>query len=211
MNPDASPAEQDSLLLDFFKALAEPARLRIAARLAGGPASVPALAVELGIPVRDCARDVRQLVDLGLVREDGNQRPPVYQLDKDWLRERSRTMLDSPRSRALAGASDERSRVLASFFRAGRLLAIPTGDLRKFIVLDEVARRFEAGRTYTEQEVSALLKEVYEYDYVSLRRLLVDFHYLNRNQGVYWIGEGRRDPAAAAERMTSHAAESHSL
>ncbi len=197
MAPEIDASDEQRFLLEFFKALADPARLRMAAQLAAGPATIPELAAALHLPPRQCTRDVAQLVALGLVRAASERRPPVYSLDQAWLRERSRTLLDSPRSRALAGATDERSRVLAAFFRDGRLLAIPTGDLRKHIILDEIARRFEGGRTYSEREVSGLLKEVYDYDYVTLRRLLVDFHYLNRDHGVYWVGEGRRDPAAA--------------
>lgn len=201
MNSDAAQIEQDAFLLDFFKTLADPARLRIAGRLIAGDASISELAAELGVPIRECMRHVAQLVELGLVYEQRDRRPPVYHLDEQWLRDRSRSLLDSPRSRALAGATDDRSRVLASFFRDGRLLSIPTGDLRKFIILDAIAGHFESGRTYTEREVNAVLKAIYEYDYVTLRRLLVDFHYLNRSyldssDGVYWVGEGRRDPTA---------------
>jgi hypothetical protein len=195
MDRELDPSDDQRFLLDFFKALAEPARLRIAARLAAGPATVPELTAALNLPARACTRDLTQLVELGLVRADPERRPPVYTLDEAWLRGRRRGLLDSPRSRALAGATDDRSRVLAAFFRDGRLLAIPTGDPRKQIVLGEVARLFDATRAYTEREVSALLKDVYAYDFVTLRRLLVDFHYLNRDNGVYWVGEGRRDPA----------------
>ncbi|HTE85420.1 MAG TPA: DUF2087 domain-containing protein [Dehalococcoidia bacterium] len=67
-------------------------------------------------------------------------------------------------------------------------------------MLSEVARLFASGRTYTEREVSVRLKEMYEYDYVTLRRLLVDFCFLNRADGVYWVGEGRRDPAVSPSR-----------
>jgi DNA-binding transcriptional ArsR family regulator len=192
---DAQSEQQ--VLLEFFKALAEPDRLRIAGRLACGPATVPALAAELEIAPSECARHAGRLAALGLISEDASERPPVYQLDESWLREISRSLLDSPRSRALNGATNERSRVLASFFRDGRLLSIPTGDARKLIVLGEITAKFDAARTYTEREVSAVLKHVYEYDYVTLRRMLVDFCFLNRAGGVYWVGEGRRDPSAA--------------
>src|SRR5579875_960294 len=141
MDPDGTPADEQRFLLDFFKALAEPARLRIAAQLAEAPATIPEIAAALGIPARECSRAVTQLVELGLVRADPESRPPAYALDEGWLRERSRVLLDSPRTRALAGATDDRSRILASFFRDGRLLAIPTGDARKHVILDEIARR----------------------------------------------------------------------
>ncbi|MGI8550758.1 MAG: DUF2087 domain-containing protein, partial [Dehalococcoidia bacterium] len=55
-------------------------------------------------------------------------------------------------------------------------------------------------RTYTEREVNEILKEVFAHDYVTLRRMLVDYHFLNRSQGIYWVGEGRRDASTAPLR-----------
>ena len=192
--PPAPPDE--GFLLEFFKTLSDPDRLRIAGRLVCGPATVTALAGELGLQPRDCARHLTRLTALGMVNEVSDSLPPRYELNEQWLREMSQGLLDSPRSRALNGATDDRSRVLAAFLRDGRLLGIPSGDARKLVVLGEVAARFDTGRTYTEREVSAMLKEIYEYDYATLRRMLVDFCFLNRANGVYWVGEGRRDPLA---------------
>lgn len=184
---------EEALLLDFFKALSDPLRLRLAGRLAEGPATLSELALAARTAPADCLRGLERLTGLGLVRREREGGAAVYRLDERWLQERASALLDSPRSRAQAGATDERSRVLASFVRDGRLLAIPTGDQRKLVILDLVARRFDAERTYTEREVNEVLKDFYAYDYVTLRRLLVDFHFLNRAEGVYWVGQGRRD------------------
>jgi hypothetical protein len=119
-----------------------------------------------------------------------------YALDAEGLRRRAREALDSPRTRALAGATDDRSKVLATFIRDGRLTGWPTGDQRKLYILDAIAARFEHGRTYTEREVNAVLAELFD-DYTTLRRALVDYHYMNRDRGVYWLGEGREACAAA--------------
>jgi DNA-binding transcriptional ArsR family regulator len=192
---DSSDDRPGGLLLEFFKALSDPVRIRLAGRLAAGPCDLATLASDLALPLRDCSKHLARLVDLGIVTEDSSCRPHRYSLDDAWLRERSEALLDSPRSRALAGATDDRSRVLASFFDGERLRSIPTGDARKLIILSEIARHFQSERTYSEREINGVLKEVYEYDFVTLRRLLVDFHFLNRDSGVYWVGEGRRDPS----------------
>lgn len=193
MDTEHEPASDDAFLLDFFKALGDPMRLRIVGRLASGPATLAALAAELVVSPRGLPRALSPLVKLGLIREGEQDGRSVYQLDETWLRQRSAVLLDSPRSRALAGATDERARVLASFMRDGQLLKIPAGESRALVILSEVARRFDSGRTYTEREVNVTLKQVYEYDYTSLRRMLVDYHFLNRDRGVYWAGEGRRE------------------
>jgi hypothetical protein len=189
--------DEDRALREFFKALAEPIRIRMAARLIEGPSDVATLARDLDLPLRVCSKHVLRLVELGLASEDQTRRPPLYRFAEMRLRELSEQILESPRMRALGSATDERSRVLAAFYEGGRLRSIPTGDARKLIVLEAIAERFSSDRTYSEREVNELLKQVYEYDYVTLRRLLVDFHFLNREAGVYWVGEGRRDPHAA--------------
>ncbi|MGI8554337.1 MAG: helix-turn-helix domain-containing protein, partial [Dehalococcoidia bacterium] len=105
----------DRFLLDFFRALSEPLRLRLAGRLAAGPATAAALVDELHIAPRDCLRQLRRLVDLGLVRMEGDASRGVYRLEDIRLREHAASLLDSPRSRAVAAATDDRERVLASF------------------------------------------------------------------------------------------------
>ena len=193
MNSESEQTFENAFLLDFFKALSDPLRLQMAGRIADEPAELSVIAAWLDISLRECSRQLAQLVKIGLIREGERYGRRVYLLDERWLRERSSALLDSPRSRAQAGATDERTRVLASFMRNGRLIGIPTGDQRKLVILDEVAHRFESGRTYTEREVNLILKQVYEHDYTTLRRMLVDYTFLNRDRGVYWVGEGRRE------------------
>lgn len=189
--------EERAFLYAFFKVLADPTRLQIAGRLAAGPATTATLAGDLGIPLRDMTRQLRRLVEFGIVLEQPDGGRGTYYLAEGWLRARSAALLDSPRTREQAGATDERTRVLASFLRDGRLISIPTHDQRKLVVLSEIAGRFQGGRTYDEREVNEILKEVYEYDYVTLRRMLVDYHFLNREHGVYWVSEGRREEPTA--------------
>jgi hypothetical protein len=132
-------------------------------------------------------RHLSRLVAVGVARqlESG-----MYALDEEGLRRRAKAVLDSPRSRELGGAKDDRSKVLASFFRGGVLQGWPTGDQRKVIILREIVQRFDAGRSYGEREVNEILKPMYA-DYTTLRRALVDYHFMNRDRGVYWLGEGR--------------------
>jgi len=180
-------------LLGFFKALAHPARLRIAGELAHGPRSLVELAGASGEPRAAVPRHLALLVEAGVVLDLGRG---SYALDAEGLRRRASRALDSPRSRALAGAKDERSKVLASFFRDGRLTGGPSGDQRRLIVLEEIVARFERGRTYTEREVNDIIKPIFE-DYTTIRRALVDYHFMNRSEGIYWLGEGRVAAQAA--------------
>jgi hypothetical protein len=82
--------------------------------------------------------------------------------------------------------------VLDRFFRDGRLALMPTRRAKRLVVLDEVAQRFELGRTYPEHQVNALLAPIHP-DVAALRRYLVDEQFLTREGGVYWRSGGTVD------------------
>jgi hypothetical protein len=188
---DAGDVDPLPALIEFFKALSEPARLRIAGLISVEPLTVAEAGARSGAGTAAAMRHLSTLAACGLAVVEGTGATTRYRLDENRLRALSATVLDSPRVRALAGATDERSRVLASFFREGRLRQMPTGEKRRLIVLEEFARRFESGRVYSEREVNELIKPAYD-DYTTIRRWLVDYAFLNRHEGVYWAGEGKR-------------------
>ena len=82
------------------------------------------------------------------------------------------------------GASAFEARVLGDFFAGGRLRSIPVQRKKRDIVLRYLAEKFEAGRTYTEQEVSFRLLNYHE-DYATLRRAMVDTGLMMRENGIY--------------------------
>jgi hypothetical protein len=83
-------------------------------------------------------------------------------------------------------------RILSTFFRDGRIVLMPTRRAKRLVVLDEVAQRFELGRTFPEHEVNALLAPIHP-DVAALRRYLVDEQFLTREGGVYWRSGGSVD------------------
>ena len=68
------------------------------------------------------------------------------------------------------------------FFREGRLIVIPKKLKSKQVLFaylqEELAKK---GSTFTEKEVNTFLVEIYD-DYAILRRYLVDYGYLSRDQ-----------------------------
>ena len=73
---------------------------------------------------------------------------------------------------------------LAAFFRNGRLETIPAARDRREALLAHIAKRFEPGREYGEDEVNRILQDVHP-DHATLRRYLVDAGLLRRERGVY--------------------------
>lgn len=86
---------------------------------------------------------------------------------------------------------DEKEEILKKYFPEG-----PEGPLKSFsrkekhrlVILREIARRFQRGRTYHEKEVNQILKAAY-HDHVTLRRFLIEYGFLDRKPdgSQYWV------------------------
>ncbi|NHA01596.1 DUF2087 domain-containing protein [Nocardioides sp. W3-2-3] len=85
--------------------------------------------------------------------------------------------------------SDEEQTLRRFFTPEGRLRDLPTRHLKRRVVLDRIAQRFEPGRRYDWREVDAILKEIHP-DHAALRRYLVDDGFLTRQDDVYWRSGG---------------------
>ena len=87
----------------------------------------------------------------------------------------------------------EREKVLGNYFKQGvngPLDVFPSKEKRKYIIAQEVIKRFDIGKVYLEKEVNELLKTVHE-DFATIRRFLVDYRFMNRSDDgkEYWIGK----------------------
>jgi hypothetical protein len=81
---------------------------------------------------------------------------------------------------------DPATHLLHAFVRDGRLTSLPSR--RRTLLLAAcalLADRFERGRRYPEREVNELLADDAP-DVATLRRLLIDEGFLDRDHGSYW-------------------------
>ncbi|CAB4920429.1 unannotated protein [freshwater metagenome] len=99
----------------------------------------------------------------------------------------------SPQREAYDAARAEQERLVARLFADGRIARVPAKRKVRAAVLLQVVRRFEPGRVYSEREVNDVLLGVHE-DFAYLRRELVNYRYLEREDGRY------RTAARAPER-----------
>jgi len=180
----------DAIFVSFFKALSNTDRLRVAGAIAAGPRSTSEVAAALTVSYRTARGHLEALAEAGFARVEGEGAEARFTWDEKRVRALAKAHLESPRVRELAGARDERSRVLAAFFRDGRLVGWPSGETRKQVLLEHIVSRFDSGRVYSEREVNEILKPIAD-DYTTIRRALVDRAFLNRQDSVYWVGEGR--------------------
>lgn len=88
------------------------------------------------------------------------------------------------RAEAYDAARAEQERLVGRLFSDGRIERVPAKRKVRAAVLLEVVSRFEPGREYSEKEVNEVLLGVHE-DFAYLRRELVNYHYLEREDARY--------------------------
>ena len=86
---------------------------------------------------------------------------------------------------------NERDNVLKNYFKHGLdgpLDIFPSKDKRKYIIAQEIIKRFEVGKEYKESDVNVILKEIYP-DFATIRRYFIDYRFMKRSDDgkVYWI------------------------
>lgn len=177
---DATQLDRISTL---FKALADPARLRILGLLAEQPLAGHELANRLGLTPPTISHHMRRLADAELVDASPAAQSRIYSLRSETLRDLSRAQaLDSaPRDEDV-----EDNGVIRAFFDGPRLRQIPASRKKRVTVLRLLLERFDPGKEYPEKEVNRILQLAHE-DFATLRRELVDYGFMTRDKGIYRV------------------------
>ncbi|MBC1237889.1 MULTISPECIES: metalloregulator ArsR/SmtB family transcription factor [Nostoc] len=188
--------EQFQTLLRFFKALADESRLKIVGILANQECSVEELAVLLQLKEPTVSHHLAKLKELNLVtmRPEGNSR--LYQLDSNVLQSISKQIFTPEQIASLINDVDTEAwenKVLKNYFDGDvfdnscvqHLKEIPASRKKRLVILKWLANRFEIGIQYPERAVNEILKRYYP-DYATLRRELIGYQLMQRENGVYW-------------------------
>jgi predicted transcriptional regulator len=176
-------------LVAFFKALADESRLKIIGLVAQQPRSVDELAALLELSGPTVSHHLSYLQHVGLVEARAQQYYSIYSLCTDTLHSMAKEILATETlTKAVTEDVDLNAyarKVMSVYVVNGKLKQIPTQLKKLEVILRWLVKNFEPGRRYTEKEVNEILKQQNE-DFATLRRELVDFHLLDRKNGVYW-------------------------
>jgi biotin operon repressor len=182
-------------LVEFFKALGDPNRLRIVGLLSSRPYTVEQLGEALGISVSTVSHHLSRLARTGLVASRTESYYNLYALDTDVLSAMAIMLLAHAKPTRPAAEQelvDFDRKVLAAFTTTdGRIKAFPTQEKKIHVLLRHVLPGFSHGVRYTEKRVNEILKKFSD-DTARLRRWLVDFGYMDREGGggKYWRIDG---------------------
>lgn len=185
--------------ITIIKALADESRLAIVKSLLEQPQYVEELAQRHGLAPSTVSFHLRKLQEGGLVSSRKEQYYVVFRANDEIFDTTLRQIVSAhPVGKELQDDRMEeyRRKALVAFFRNGRLEKLPSQHKKRLIVLEQFSGRFEAGRRYSEQEVTALIQPMFD-DYCTIRRLLVDEGMLRREGASYW-----REGVAVASAAT---------
>jgi hypothetical protein len=77
----------------------------------------------------------------------------------------------------------EREKVLGNYFKQGLqgpLDVFPSKEKRKYIIAQEIIKKFDVDKVYMEKEINELLAMIYP-DFATIRRFLIDYRFMTRS------------------------------
>lgn len=175
-------------LLCFFKVLANESRLKLIGILSQRECSVEELAALLKLQEPTVSHHLNKLKELHLVemRPEGNTH--LYRLNTEALRELNKAMFTEDQMVSLVEQVKPEAwedKVLKNFLDGDRLIGIPASRKKRLVILRWLVRKFQSGVTYPEHEVNEIIQHHHP-DYATLRRELVGYQMMQRENGCYW-------------------------
>lgn len=180
-------------LLGFFKALADESRLKIVGLLTQQSCSVEQMAAILNLKPATVSHHLARLSEAGLVAARAEGYYNVYSLDLDALHRMAERLLSSdalPRAAEDLDLDAYDRKVLAAFSHPdGTIREFPAQQKKFLVIVRHVLQAFEFGRRYAEKDVNEIISRFHP-DTASLRRAMVEYRFMARENGVYWRVEG---------------------
>jgi hypothetical protein len=176
-----TPGDEKQPLQALAKALLDEERLRLLGLLAQQPATVATLRQQTELPEARLRRHLQVLQEVGLVAQRTAAGETVYGLDVGAMQQWKRRLFAAEPP---AQSATPRERVLARFVRGEQLVQLPAQPDKLRLVLEWLAAQFAVGVDYPEREVNRLLQG-HLVDQATLRRLLVDYGFLQRQASIY--------------------------
>lgn len=178
-------------LLAFFKALADPNRLKLIGLLTHKESSVEELAAMLDISASTVSHHLAKLSEIELVTARADGYYSVYRLETETLEKMARELLSEQTLPDVAKDLDRKAydrKVLKDYLNEdGTIHQLPTNQRKLDVILRYLAEQFEFEKKYTEKQVNEVIGALNE-DISGLRRDLISMKYMDRERdgSAYW-------------------------
>ena len=173
--------------LDIFKCLSDSSRLKIINSLMIEPMYVELLAERVGLSTSTVSFHLKKLEDANIVSSKKEQYYTIYTLNEEILSMNLKDLIvDSRKEEEILNEREEKykKKIIDSFFKYGKLIEIPVQKKKRQIVLEKIVEAFEKDREYTEKEINLIIADFHD-DFCTIRRDLIGFGLMERNNGIY--------------------------
>lgn len=173
--------------IKIFKCLGDKSRISIINNLLESPMYVELLSERLNLAASTISFHLKKLEEVKLVYSVKEQYYVVYHLNNDMLSLSLSDLINvaQPEKDVQTEREEQyRRSVLNAFFEYGKLKSIPAAQKKRRIVLEEIAKKFEVGKSYAEREVNIIIADFND-DFCTIRREMVAFKILEREQSIY--------------------------
>ena len=169
--------------LQLLKVLADETRLAILNILLREDSYVEKIACELSLTPATICYHLKKLESAGVVNCSRSQFYIIYSLNREIFDKPLFELIqkDSP---AIDSEEKYKKEVLSHFFKFGKLTQIPTQRKKREIILAEIAKSFESGRHYSENEVNEIIHKFHE-DHCTIRREMIACGIMSRENSSY--------------------------
>lgn len=178
---------QEDAALKLFKCLGDKSRLQIMKSLIKEDMYVELLAERIGLTAATVSFHLKKLEDAGAVSSRKEQYYTVYSINREVFAESILDIISENSQQEEEQQKREeayRKKVIDSFFEYGRLKAIPSQRKKEKIILEEIAKSFETGKTYQEKEVNEIIMKYHD-DYCAIRRDMISERIMERTGTLY--------------------------
>jgi DNA-binding transcriptional ArsR family regulator len=176
-------------LVNYYKAVGDPTRIRIISLLKKGPLHGQAIAYKLGLQPSTITHHISKLRDVGLVYQRRQGNIIYFYLDSERLEYNSKAILnigeESMENQDSKINDKDKLSIVKNFINSdGTLKQIPSQRKKKNVILAYLIRDLHQGKMYKEKDLNEYIKNYHE-DYATIRRELIMQHFMYRQNGEY--------------------------
>ncbi|NRF90477.1 metalloregulator ArsR/SmtB family transcription factor [Paenibacillus frigoriresistens] len=181
-------------IITYHKALADATRIRMLILLADGELNGQVLAEKLGVTPATITHHASKLREASLINERRDKNTIYFALNEYFIRSTATAtaeLIFKNKKGEIDPMKDEdrnqnlKQSVIRNFITLdGKLKHIPAQLKKKLIVLEHLVEQLEQGRTYTEKELNAFIKN-YHPDFATIRREFIMHQFMFRDNEIY--------------------------
>ncbi|NOU87771.1 metalloregulator ArsR/SmtB family transcription factor [Paenibacillus sp. LMG 31460] len=181
-------------IITYHKALADATRIRMLILLAEGELNGQVLAEKLGVTPATITHHAAKLREASLINERRDKNTIYFALNEYFIRSNATATADlifkNKKGDTESMKDEDRNQnlkqsVIRNFITLdGKLKHIPAQLKKKLIVLEHLVEQLEKGRTYTEKELNAFIKN-YHPDFATIRREFIMHQFMFRENEIY--------------------------